>query len=420
LACLLVVACSNKEKLDGSREEIILPDDDAEFESNPTSDLLMENAEFANREVPQPFMNATHCYSPLKFSTNPIERWTSTLDFCGNDSIRMTASPLLAEGKVFCLDGAGIVYAIDSGSGKRIWRTSTLVKGKDGQIGGAVAYYGGKLIVTSSFAECFLLDAGSGKILWRIKLPAPCKGDGITVSEGKAFIMCSNNSLQVIQIDNGKTIWSHSGTMQNSSFLGSASVAIDDGMVFLAYSSGEIFALSADTGSVIWDSAFSKFSLTNSAHSFTHPRACPVVAGDLVYFCASNEQTVAFDKKNGNRRWACNIGGLQTPSVSGSSIFVLCPKSTLACLNRYTGKLRWRCQLESDVDMFSDWYGQLLVGGHILMISPRGKFLFVSPDGKIKRTINVTDKKDSLSVNPIIVDGVLYLLLNNGTLGAFH
>ncbi|MDR2268431.1 MAG: PQQ-binding-like beta-propeller repeat protein, partial [Holosporaceae bacterium] len=187
LLCFLLTACSDKEKLSGTREDIIAADDEVAFDVEK-ADLPMDNVEFLNKEVPQPFMNASHCYFPLKFSTTPNEIWSSSLDFGNSKAIRITASPLSAEGKIFCLDAAGIVYAIDPADGKRIWRTSTLIKGKDGQTGGSMAYYAGKLIVTSSFSECFLLNAQDGRILWRIKLPAPCKGDGVTVSDGKAFI----------------------------------------------------------------------------------------------------------------------------------------------------------------------------------------------------------------------------------------
>jgi outer membrane protein assembly factor BamB len=413
----LLAACSDKEKLSGTRVDIIAADDEVAFDVEK-ADLPMDSVEFLNKEVPQPFMNAAHCYFPLKFSVTPNEIWSSSLDFGNSKFIRIAASPLSAEGKIFCLDAAGIVYAIDPTDGKRIWRTSTLIKEKDGQTGGSMAYYGGKLVVTSSFSECFLLNAQDGKILWRIKLPAPCKGDGITVSDGKAYVMCGNNTLQAINIDTGKTVWSHSGTLVNSSFLGSAGVAVDNGVVFLSYSSGEIFALSAETGAAIWDSMFSKFSLTKSAHSFMHPRACPVIKDDIVYFSASNEQTIALDKKNGDRLWTCNVGGLQTPTVSGNSIFILCPKSELVCLNRHSGKLRWRCQLDSDKKLLADWYGQLPIGGHILMVSPTGKLIFVTSEGKIERTMKIEAKSDSISVNPIIVDGVMYVLLNDGDLVA--
>ncbi|MDR2794499.1 MAG: PQQ-like beta-propeller repeat protein [Holosporaceae bacterium] len=414
---LSLSGCSQKEILQGAREDIITSTTTA-VEHDKTPVLLAKNG-FLNKDVPQAFLNAAHCYPALKFAASGAEVWSSNLDFESGKTLKMIASPVVAAGKIFCLDAAGVVYAIDQKNGQRIWRTSTLVEGKDGQIGGAIAYENGRVIVTSSFFECFSLDAKDGKILWRIKLPAPCKGEGITVHEGKAFLMCANSSLQVIDIETGKIIWSHSGTIVDSIYLGSAGVAVDDGLVFLAYPSGEIFALLEETGAVIWDSMFSKFSLTNSAHSFVYPRACPVVKDEAVYFVASNEQTVAFQKKTGDRLWISNFGGLQTPIVNGNSIFIFNSKSELVCLNKDNGKLRWISKLEHDLDEISNWYSQILIDKHILMISPTGKISLVSPyTGKIEKSLSFSCES-GISVNPVIANGVMYVLMNNAELVAY-
>ncbi|GHU16220.1 outer membrane protein assembly factor BamB [Alphaproteobacteria bacterium] len=415
LLCLLLVSCSEKEILKGERTDIIASA--AVDDGIDKTPAIVDKVVFQNKEVPQPFINESHCYAPLKLRTDAESVWTTDVDFEITKGVKMTSSPIVAEGKLFCIDAAGIVYAVNQSNGEKIWRTSTLMKGKDGQIGGSIAYSQGKLIVTSSFSECFSLNAKTGKILWRIKLPSACKGDGITIHDGKAFVMCSNSSLHVINVETGKILWSHSGTVVDTKFLGSAGVAVNDGAVFLAYPSGEIFALLEETGAVIWDSMFSKFSLTNSAHSFVHPRACPVVSGDIVYFVASNEQTAAFNKKTGDRLWTSNFGGLQTPSISGNSIFVFNSKSELVCLNKDTGKLRWVSKLETETDRLADWYGQILVDGYILMLSPTGKIHFVSPyTGKVKKT-KETDHE--VSLNPVVADDMLYILANDGKLAAY-
>ncbi|MDR2681713.1 MAG: PQQ-binding-like beta-propeller repeat protein [Holosporaceae bacterium] len=415
---LLLNGCSQKEKLSGKREDIITSTAAATIE-NDKSPVILDKEELLNKDMPQPFLCATHCPAPLKLALSGHEIWSASLDFKNGKTLKIISAPVIAEEKIFCIDAAGIVYALGQQNGQRIWRTSVLIKGKDGQIGGAIAYENGKLIVTSSFSECFSLDAKNGKILWRIKLPAVCKGEGITVHNGKAFVMCANSSLQAIDINTGKILWSHSGTIVDSLYLGSAGVAIDDGLVFLTYPSGEIFALLEETGSVIWDSMFSKFSLTNSAHSFVHPRTCPVIKDDLVYFVASNEQTLAFNKKTGERVWISNFGGLQTPTVNGNSIFIFNSKSELVCLNKNNGKLRWISKLERDVNDTVDWYGQIMIGKHILMLSPTGKVSFVSPyTGKIEKSITLS-RGDNISVNPVVANSIMYVLTDSGELVAY-
>ncbi|MDR1334399.1 MAG: PQQ-binding-like beta-propeller repeat protein [Holosporaceae bacterium] len=418
----LLAGCSSKDQLKGKREELIISEYDEDMiKTVDRSPVIVDSGNENNSEFTQPHFNPEHCYAPLKFSLAPQKIWSSALDFETSESIKMTAAPVVAEGKVFCMDAAGIVYAFDQKIGKRLWRKSTTLVGKDGQIGGAIAYDAGCLIVTSSFAEGFCLNAKDGNILWRIKLPAACKGDGITVRNGKAFLMCSNSSLHCINLANGKTLWSHSGMLTDSTFVGSSSVAISDGIVCFAYPSGEVFALLEETGTVLWDAMLSKFSLTNAARAFSHPRACPIVKDGVVYLAAANEQTSAFDIKSGKLLWRSDYGGIQTPVVNGNSIFIFNSKSELICLNRNTGHKRWAKKLTHKEDRLVDWSGMIPVKDHILVLSPIGYMQFVSMcDGKINKTIFIDEGSSGISVNPVIAGGTMYVPTNSGKLVAYR
>ncbi|MDR1375299.1 MAG: PQQ-binding-like beta-propeller repeat protein [Holosporaceae bacterium] len=419
LSLLFLGGCSSKETLLGAREELIVAEMGEEEILNKldTSPVISDPSK-DNDDYPQAFFNAAHCYAPLKLSLSPTKVWSSSLDFESSQFIIMTATPVIADGKVFCIDAGGIIYALNQKTGERLWRVSTTIVGKDGQIGGAIAYNAGRIIATSSFSECFALDAESGKILWRIKLPAACKGDGITISNKKAFISCSNSSLQVVDISSGKILWSHSGMVSDSTYIGSSGAAVVDGVVYLSYPSGEVYALLEETGAAIWDAMTSKFSLTNVSRAFAHPRACSVVNDGVVYISAANGQTSAFNAKTGKLIWKNDFGSAQTPIVSGNSIFIFNAKSELVCLNKENGRKRWNTLLTADEEHISDWYGMALLKDNLLMISPLGRMMFVSIyDGKVKK---VLDLDDGVSVNPAIADGAIYLLMNEGSVSAYR
>ncbi len=415
---LLLVACSNNERLPGHREDLlqIQPDETQVLEIDETPVVIDSEKNYT--EYPQPFLNESHSSAPHQFSLNPSLIWSEKLDFEGNRVLQNTASPVVADGKVFCIDAAGIVYALDRKTGRRIWRVSTNIAGKDGQTGCAMAYDNGKLIVSNSFAECFCLESKTGKILWRIKLPATCKGDGITIADGKAFVLCANSTVNAIDLSNGKTLWSHSGMISDSIFIGSAGACYSNGVLFVAYPSGEIFALQSENGTVLWDNMISKFSLTESAHARTHIRACPVVKDNRLYVVSSSGQTVVFDTETGIEIWSKNVGGLQTPIVNGNSVFLHSFNHELVCLNKDTGALKWRTTLTSDEDAgFSDdWRGQIFIKDHIVSIAPDGKMLFISAaNGKIVKNIDVGEG----ALNPVIADGIMYIQNNDSNVSAY-
>lgn len=408
LSVFLISGCSQDEKLPG-RREILFKNTEIQTAIDKTPVIVETTVNY--RDFSQPYLNSSHTYAPLAFSLNPKQIWSFGLDYEANKVLQNTASPLVAEGKVFGIDAAGIVYALDKKTGKRLWRVSTNIIEKDGQIGCAMAYYNGRLLVSSSYSEMFSLDAKTGKILWRIKLPALCKGDGITIANGQAFVACSNSSMNAIDIDTGKILWTHSGMVSDSIFIGSAGACFDNGVLYAAYPSGEIFALHAENGSVLWDSMISKFSLTDMARSRTHIRACPVIKDGRLYVVSSAGQTVALDPETGLQIWSSDFGGLQTPIVSGNSVFVQSFNAELVCLNKDTGALRWKTVLSNEKNPMEDWYGQLLIKDHILSISAEGEMTLVSvTDGKIKKRVKLSDK---ISVNPVIADETMYLLTDS-------
>lgn len=408
---VVLSGCSSDEKIDGKREELIpsLP-----VSVDMDSSIAELDAAAENQDYEQPFLNATHCYNPLVLNTMLKKKWSSDLDFSVSKELQVTASPVVADGKVFCVDAGGVVYAIDKTTGKRLWRLSTTIDKKSGQIGAAMAYASEKLVVSTSFGECFSIDANTGKILWRIKLLGICKGDGVTISNGKAFVMCSNSRLQVLDVNTGKTLWSHSGVKPDTTFIGSSGVAVNNGVAYVAYPSGEIFALLEDTGSVSWSAGVSKYSLINGAQ--THPRACPVVKGDLVYFVSSNGQTVALDKSTGSTVWSSDFGSVQTPSVSGNSLFVLDSQAGLVCLNRFNGKVRWSTRLVSENRVFN-WYGQFLTKDFVVLLSPAGELIYVSvKTGKIDHIVKLNE---NVSVNPVVANGQMFILCDSGKVKAY-
>lgn len=414
---LLLGGCSQKEHLQGKREGVLSSEEVGERNGNKDAAPVKVDKEVANREFSQPYMNAAHCYAPLKFSFPTTKAWSKKLDFEATKSAKITAGPVVANGRAFCADAGGIVYAFDAKSGRELWRRSVTIAGKDGQTGMAIACDDSDhLIVASCFSECFSLDCKNGKINWRIKLPAPAKGDAITIRDGQIFLMCSNSSLQVVNIESGKLLWSHSGITANSIFLGGAGAAVVDGVVYLAYPSGEIYALLMETGAVVWESVFPKFSIGDAIQAFTHPKASPVIKDGIAYFVAANEQTAAFDARTGQRLWIKDYGSIQTPIVSGNSIFVLNPRSELVCLNRLTGCLRWKTVLDNRNK--HDWYGMVLLKDQILCISPEGVFTLISvKDGTVKQ---INASVNNVSVNPVIADSMLYILSDNGELSAYR
>ena len=406
---LVLVGCSSKEPLEGVRKDMILSEvQQDEIDNTP---VVLDQI-------------SVNLGKDLKL------RWSGDLEYGCSKSLRMASSVAMGNGKVFCIDAGGLVYAFDAKNGREIWKKTTTIKGKDGQVGGALSYGDGKLIVTSSFAEAFAFDESNGEMLWRIKLPACCKGDGITIADGKVYMLCDNSSLQVVDIQDGKLLWSHSGMIMDTTYLGSAGVVVRDDVVYLSYPSGEVFALMGN-GSLLWSSMLSKFSFVNEGESFSHPRACPIIKDNLIYFTGANRQITAFDTRSGNVVWKKDFGGLETPLVSGNSLFVLDSSADLACLNKDNGKVRWTLRLKTGKgdsngwfgrsEVSSAWFGPILTSDGVVVLSSDGTLVTVSAeDGSIKSRKQLGDFDQGITARPVVSsDNTLYLTTNDGAVLAY-
>ena len=395
---LVFTGCSSKESLKGERKDIVL--------SEIQKDALDSTPVFIDRST-----------SVLGKDIRLL--WQSDMKYGNSKSLRMVSSVAVGNGRVFSLDAGGLVYAFDVKTGNQLWRKTTTLKRKDGQIGGAIAYGDGKVIVTSSFAEAFAFDEKDGKILWRVKLPACCKGDGVIISNGKVYMLCDNSSLQVLDIRDGKFLWSHSGMMMDVTYLGSAGVVVQNDVVYLAYPSGEVFALLSN-GSVLWSAMLSKFSFTRSEDSFSHPRACPVIKDNLIYFTGSNRQVTAFDISSGTVVWKKDFGGFESPLVSGNSLFVLNSSSELVCVNKDTGNVRWIHKLKSRDDEYNEWFGPIQSGEDLLVLSSDGVLARVSAaDGSVKSYHRLGDFGQGITTRPVIFENDLYFYTNDGSVWAY-
>ena len=277
--------------------------------------------------------------------------------------------------------------------------------------------------------EAFAFDETNGAILWRIKLPACCKGDGITISDEKVYLLCDNSSLQVINIHDGKLLWSHSGMMMDTTYMGSAGVVVKDDVVYLSYPSGEVFALLGN-GSVLWSAMLSKFSFINAGESFSHPRACPIIKDNLIYFTSANKQITAFDIGSGNIVWKRDFGGLESPLVSGNSIFVIDSSMGLVCLNKDNGKIRWTRPLKTEdnssfswfgkSESFTEWFGPIQTGDGLLVVASNGIVATIAAeDGSIKSYKRLENFSQEITARPIVAGNVLYFVSSDGTVFAY-
>jgi outer membrane protein assembly factor BamB len=412
-----------KAKLPGERIPVLLLDRDLEPDPQIADlDVILPPPE-ANESWPQPGGYPNHAMQHLAIADMPARAWSVGIGEGSSGQVRLTAQPVVADGRVYTLDTDGEVRAFDANNGNRIWSAEVVPEDEDdGVIGGGVSYDGGRLFVATGAAEILALDAATGNEIWRQSVSSPLR-TGPTVTAGRVFAVAVDNQIHVLAADDGRELWTFAGITESAALLGNGSPAVAGDIVVAPFSSGELVALRIENGRPIWNDSLLSVRRVNAVSSLADIRGNPVIDRGKVFAISHAGRMLAIEQRTGVRIWDKNVGGIETPWSAGDFLFVLTTNEEIVCLSSRDGRIRWvqplpRYEDPEDKDELIFWVGPLLASDRLILGSSNGKLLSMSPyDGSI---IGLLDVGEPIAVPPVIANGTLYVLTEDGDLIAYR
>ncbi|MES2336601.1 MAG: PQQ-binding-like beta-propeller repeat protein [Pseudomonadota bacterium] len=375
----------------------------------------------------QPGGNASKSMGHVALSATPARAWSLTIPG-GDQKVRLAAAPTVDGGKLFVTDTAGAVHAYAADTGAPLW-TSQTVKGDENsraRFGGGASVEAGKVYATNGLGDVVALDANTGAELWRAKPGGPLRG-APTLANEQLYVLTQDNQLFALSQADGKVAWTSSGSLESQGVFGVAAPAVAQGTVVTGFSSGELNAYRYENGRTLWADALSRSSMSTSVSALSDIDAEPVIDQGRAYAIGQGGRMVALDVLTGQRLWEQNLAGIATPWVAGEWIFVVTDDARLICLARASGKIRWISQLrkfrvdKNDGKKQKDpisWVGPVLAGDKLWLANSLGEIVAASPaDGSVTTTMT---GKGSFGLSPIVANGTLYLMSDEGTLTAYR
>lgn len=429
LSALLLGACSSwmgadeAPPLPGERISVLLHETALAPDATNEGTEIRLPAPSPTADWPQNGGYANHAMHHIQAAPQLKLAWTADIGAGADASARFTTSPIIAEGRLYAVDTDSQVTAFDAKSGKRLWRTELTPDNEDdGHIQGGLAYEQGRVFAATGFAQVIALDAASGEEIWRKNISGPAR-TAPTVRGGRVFAVSLDNKLHVLAANDGRSLWTHSGSIETTMLLGSASPAVDQGVVVVPYTSGEIVALRVENGRQLWGNSLTAARRTNASALISHIRANPIIDRGRVFAVSNSGLMISIDLRTGTRIWEKNIGSQQPPWVAGEYIFTLTDNQELAALERSSGQVIWVRALTRYEDPENRegpivWTGPLLVSDRLIVASSEGQAVAVSPySGKI---LGTEDMPDGVSVPPVVAGDTVYFLADDATLVAFR
>lgn len=412
----------HKDPLPGKRIEVLQSTHDFEVDPKLADEPVKLPRPQRNTEWPQAGGFPDHVMFHLALPETLHEAWRVSIGEGSNSSSLLYSGPVVADGRVFTIDTESNVSAFSLKDGKQLWSSDVTPENEsDAVVAGAVSVYGGRVYVSSGYAEVLALDAKTGKIAWRTKLTAPVRA-APTIAGERAFVTTVDNQLIALSAEDGKRLWEHSGISETAGLMGGASAAVDANTVIAAYSSGELFALRADSGRVAWTENLAAVRRADAVSALAEV-ARPVVDRGVVLAVSHSGRIAAIELRSGGRVWDREVASSHMPWVAGDYIYVLTTTGDLLCMTRQDGRIRWVQTLPHYADPEDKkepiiWSGPVLGGDRLIVVGSAGDIVAISPyTGKALGRIELDAK---ILIAPVIADDTLLVLTDDGDLIAYR
>ncbi len=347
-------------------------------------------------------------------------------------STHVMATPVVADGRVYVMDGQARVSARDARTGAEVWSTNLRPPGRRDRVafGGGVAFSEGKLYVSSGYRLVAQLDAATGAVGWTTRTSEPIHA-APTVTAGRVIVNALDNTLLTFSTADGTPGWTYQALSESARILAASSPAVSGETVVASFGSGELIALRSGNGNDLWNEALSRASRTSALSEIRDIPGRPVIYQGDVFAVSHSGVFSATDLRTGQARWSLPVVGITTPAPAGDVVYVVSKAGEVICAARETGQIYWIRQLNpEDVKQKRGWFGigkrkprplwtsPLLANDRLLIAGTTGELVSLNAKtGEIQRRINLGAPT---LIGPIAAGDTVYVVTDNAQLIAIR
>ena len=427
LTFIFLLGCSKDESVDLSNyTNIFQPKNQIMFVNKEDR----ENSKLENSSNLQEILNSkSYNLTNSKINFPFKKKWKINTDQSIDDKNPYLPDPLYYASHIYLLNTNGYLFKVNSKNGKLVWKKQIFNDLEDTIVGTpAIAGIKTKNNTVTLYAhngshELLAINGVNGSVIWQKKNELPFRG-GITSYKNYLFVSDFDGNFLSINNRNGKLLWNvFLGSEYNSVYTTARPLVVKN-KVIVPGTGGTFFVIAINTGEVLWSE---NISLNKQSPMLFHSGdivANPIYYKGKLFLVSQSGFTAAFDFKTSKKLWDIPIGGYETPTISGKTIFIMGNLGLLAAVDIDNGKLRWQKQYPSYINeksFFSEkeisvYKGPSLLDSKLLISNQKGIISIVDANnGSEIDTLNI----DELSVSPIPVDGNLLFLTAKGSLLAY-
>src|SRR6201990_1717101 len=143
-----------KQPLPGERISVLSLDRQLEADPDLSKIQLTLPPPVVNAEWPEPGGYPNHAMQHPALPDTLTQAWRTSIGEGASRYTRVLSQPVVAKGRVYAMDGAVQISAIDAATGNRVWQLDLKPEEQRGtSFGGGVAYWNDRLYVSTGYAQ---------------------------------------------------------------------------------------------------------------------------------------------------------------------------------------------------------------------------------------------------------------------------
>jgi eukaryotic-like serine/threonine-protein kinase len=344
-------------------------------------------------------------------------RGLSGVKFTFNTDGPIRSTPIAFNGAIYFGSADGNMYAVDSNTGKELWRFNT-----GGAVNSHPAIVNDILYFTSRDGFVYALQVKSkGKELWKFKMQTEVPFDegydyylsSPTIADGVLYIGGGDGNLYALNAKTGKVIWKY-----NAGSRIRTSPAITNENIVFGTLNGIVYSVKKNDGSLNWkfETSGAGLRFEDAGYDQTSIICSPAVTDKAVYIGGRDGFLYALDLKTGKEIWKVSHGGSWVLAAAVDEEYVYASSGSSAFIQAVdinTGEEKWKFRtmgivyaspiLVEDVLYCSDYAGSLFA-----LNKRTGEKIWSFPMGG--RSFST----------PIVYKGLVYGAADNGVLFALE
>lgn len=366
--------------------------------------LALAGCDSKNKKVDQP-TELTDIASP----TVRVQKvWGASVGG-GGKKLRLGLGLAADGGKLFAAGRDGDVAAFDLKSGKQLWRTKT-----DLALAGGTGVGNGLVVVGSADGQVLAFASDSGAERWRANvtgevLSAPAVADDVVI------VRTVDGKLRALNAVDGKELWSQEQQIPRLTLRGVASPVIARDVTVSGFDNGRVLAVSLADGATVWDAPVSPPHGRTELERLNDIDAAVKVVGDDVFVVGFQGRAAMLALDSGQIWWTRDLSSYRGIDVDDEQMYLSTSNGELVALKRRTGVEVWRNESLKFRSLSAP-----VVSGELLAVADLEGYVhfFDRASGTIAGRTKTSG--DRVTNAPLSVDGVVYVISDQGDISALH